>query len=308
MVELSYKGRDILNTNEPDIKEGETMKICFYIIDRTDNPFLEFLFFNDSDNLKFLQFKYQGNVPSKEGYNIVKNIFIKFDENIKYRGYIDNILFYEMVSTIENVSYKTKKEKLWFLLVDEIINKKSSLHMNVDRDIVSFFLRKPSLLFLVDKKKMILPSPIACYYGNYLDNAKTISVFGVQKASIYASQGPFYYFCNYNSSLRYSIWSHKQNLKIANNKQITEKNGKYKRGGIVRFAVFLGKSKFITNKNTDPKNNMNYTDNYDSVIYYKENDILYSIKKYYNQYPISYFSINTDNSDSIDDVYQIKIE
>lgn len=308
MVDLSYKGSDILNMGEPDINDGDTLKICFYVIDKMSKPFLEFLFLNTNDQLNFLDFKYNGDIPSKEGYSIIKNIFMEFDENIKYSGYIDNILFYEMVTNIENVSYKTKKDKLWFLLVDEIINKKSSLHMNVDKEVVSFFLKNSTLLFLIDGKKRILPSPIACYYGNHLNYVKAISVFGVQRASLYASQGPFYYFGNYNGSLKMSVWSKNPVSHSINNILIAAKNGKYKAGGLVRFAVFLDKIKLIRDTNDDFKNKIDSVNNYYSAIYYKENNISYSLREYSNQYPISYFSVNTDNIDSVDDMYKIKIE
>tara|TARA_Y100000996_G_scaffold412425_2_gene398488 strand:- start:2276 stop:3202 length:927 start_codon:yes stop_codon:yes gene_type:complete len=308
MVDLSYKGKDILNIGEPNIKEGDTLKICFYVIDNMSNPFLQFLFINDNDTLKLLQFKYQGNVPSKEGYNIIKKIFIDFDEQINYTGCIDNILFYEMIFIIENVNYKTKKDKLWFLLVDEIINKKYYLHMNVDEEVVSFFLKNSSLLFLIDGEKRILPSPIACYYGNYLNYVKAISVFGVQKASLYASKGPFYYFGNYNEALKRSVWNKNFLPYSINNYLIAGKNGKYKAGGIVRFALFLDKIKLIRNANEDVKNKIDYINNYYSLIYYKENDIKYCIREYSNQYPVSYFSVNTNNIDSVDDMYKIKIE
>ena len=308
MVDLSYKGMEILNTNEPDIDEGDTLKICFYCLNDMSNPFLEFLFFNTNDQLNFLHFKYNGDIPSKEGYNIIKNIFMEFDENIKYRGYIDNILFYEMVTNIENVSYKTKKDKLWFLLVDEIINKKSSLHMNVDKEVVSFFLNNSSIMFLIDGDKRILPSPIACYYGNNLNYVKAISVFGVQKASLHTSKGPFYYFGNYNEALKRSVWRKNFLPYSVNNYLIAGKNGKYKAGGIVRFALFLDNIKLIINANEDVKNRIDYINNNYSLIYYKENNIKYCIREYSNQYPISYFSVNTDNIDSVDDMYKIKIE
>ena len=81
-------------------------------------------------------------------------------------------------------------------------NKKSSLHMNVDKEVVSFFLNNSSIMFLIDDDKRILPSPIACYYGNNLNYVKAISVFGVQKASLHTSKGPFYYFGNYNEALK----------------------------------------------------------------------------------------------------------
>jgi len=308
MVDLSYKGKEILNTGEPDIDQGDKLQICFYTINDMPNPFLEILFFNNNDKLNLLHFKYNGDIPSKEGYSIIKNIFMEFDETIKYTGYIGNILFYEMVTNIENVSYKTKKHKLWFLIVDEIINKKSSLHMNVDNEIVSFFLKNSSLLFLIDGEKRILPSPIACYYGNYLNYVKAISVFGVQKASLYASHGPFYYFGNYNESLKMSVWGKNPVSHSVNNILISGKNGKYKQGGLVRFAVFLDKIMLITDVKKSEKNKFDYINKYGSVIYYKENNIKYSLREYSNQYPISYFSVNTENIDSVDDMYKIKIE
>ena len=124
MTNVSYKGKEILKGNEPDINKGDILSICFYVINETKDSFLEFLLYKEKDSLELLKFKYDGTVASKEGNVILNSIFNKFDEEIKYVGHMNNILFYEMNIDYGYVSYKRQNDKLWLVLVDEIVNKK----------------------------------------------------------------------------------------------------------------------------------------------------------------------------------------
>ena len=78
MTNVSYKGKEILKGNEPDINKGDTLSICFYVINETKDSFLEFLLYKEKDSLEFLKFKYDGTVASKEGNVILNSIFNKF--------------------------------------------------------------------------------------------------------------------------------------------------------------------------------------------------------------------------------------
>ena len=53
MTNVSYKGKEILKGNEPDINKGDTLSICFYVINETKDSFLEFLLYKEKDSLEF---------------------------------------------------------------------------------------------------------------------------------------------------------------------------------------------------------------------------------------------------------------
>ena len=303
MTNVSYKGKEILKGNEPDVNKDDILSICLYVINEAKDSFLEFLLYKEKDSLELLKFKYEGSVPSKEGNVILNSIFNEFDEEIKYVGYIDNILFYEMYIDYGYISYKRQNDKLWLVLVDEIVNKKKSLNFDIDNRVVNMFLRNKSLLFLLDKNNKILPSPIVVYYGNHYNKILSVSIFGVPKASVKASHGPFYYYSGFDTALRYAIWTYDYKSYSINDKLIADKKGKYNKGGIVKFAIFTDKCNISSNIDKSE-----WVNDYDSIIYYKSDKINYAINKYSKQLPLSYYSINTDTVNSMNDLYKIKIE
>ena len=303
MTDISYKGREILKTNEPDVNKDDILSICLYVINEATDSFLEFLLYKEKDSLELLKFKYEGTVPSKEGNAILNSIFNEFDEEINYTGHINNILFYEMYVDYGYISYKRLKDKYWLVLVDEIVNKKKSLNFDISKNVINIFLRNKNLLFLIDKNNKILASPVVGHYGNHYNKILSVSVFGVPKASVKASRGPFYYYSGFDTALRYAIWTYDYKAYSINNIPITDKKGKYNRGGIVKFAIFPERCNIISNVDK-----IEWVNDYDSIIYYKSDKINYVINKYKKQLPLSYYSINTDAVSSINDLYKIKIE
>ena len=65
------------------------------------------------------------------------------------------------------------------------------------------------------------------------------------KKSINSMWGPYYLFNNYIESFRHACWSHNYKHRKISNKIITDEDGKYKKGGIIRYALFLGKNRTI---------------------------------------------------------------
>ena len=63
------------------------------------------------------------------------------------------------------------------------------------------------MLYLFDKEGNIYETPIASYYGDYYKMIVFIALFGLKKASIYSSLGPFYYFGTYENAIRGGAWT-----------------------------------------------------------------------------------------------------
>ena len=65
----------------------------------------------------------------------------------------------------------------------------------------------------------------------------------------------YYYFTDFKRAIRSGAWSSNYEKSIIFNKSITDENGKYIQGGIVRFALFLGNNRVILDRKQDDVNN-----------------------------------------------------
>ena len=59
--------------------------------------------------------------------------------------------------------------------------------------------------------------------------------------------GPYYYFGTFRKAVRYAGWTSTYKPRKMGDKFIADENGLYEKGGIVRFALFLGKTKAFLN-------------------------------------------------------------
>ena len=64
--------------------------------------------------------------------------------------------------------------------------------------------------------------------------------------------GPYYYFGNFTKSVRYAGWTSQFKKRYDNSGNlITNQNGLWTKGAIIRFITFEGKQKALLNKPTD---------------------------------------------------------
>jgi hypothetical protein len=142
--------------------------------------------------------------------------------------------------------------------------------------------------------------------------------------------GPYYYFTDYKNAIREGCWSENGKPVKVDDVLITDNEyGRYKKGSIVRFGLFLGKMKMVENlpndesdnsytkkerlEDTDLDKNMEiltmrisdhdgkWAENYDSAFLgkieldngeYLKNTPIYVLKEYEQQIPISYHFID----------------
>jgi len=320
---VNYRGLDILTNKEPTIKRGEVMTICLYSISRDsyDNPFLEFLLHREDGKLGLPEILHSYNTPSNDCMGVLKKMF-NTDKSIEYRGYIsDNILFFETVSVYNFATFKSKLDQLWFVTVEEIINHGKSLHYDIDNSLRQLFLKNSELLYLVDKQNNNLETPLVVYYGKSINKVTAISVIGADKGNYKSSLGPFYYLGSYKRGIRYGCWSSDYKETFINGIPITDKNGKYKKGGLVKFVFFTGtinmsimrkgekKSGFDKIKlgvennsysgfDTYTQKNRLWLDNFDTIILDKTtniDEVQYVVRSSKTIIPIAYYSIDTSN-------------
>jgi hypothetical protein len=139
----------------------------------------------------------------------------------------------------------TKRDRAWWVLPSEIANFKKVMYMDVDPDVNELFIRNPEIMHLYDCKGRLLETPTVCYFGDEFQKIKYLAFFGLLKAPVKSSFGPFYVATNFLSSMKYACYTHDQQpFELYSGEKITSgEHGKYKEGGVLRMILFIGKMK-----------------------------------------------------------------
>jgi len=334
--------QDILLQDIIDKIQNKKIYLCSYTINNEGMyPFLNFLLYKNSNNINYLN-----NSTSEEKLNfplIDNSIFLMdFETMLSFsKNYLYNLLKetnYEKKNDFENfVNYKGitffennvyvffdltecniknydiyKKNKLWFCLVDEIMNIKNVCNISINTDVTNFFIKNNHFLYLYDSSNIKYNIPSVAYIGKTKKYLNFTYIFGVSKSDNHATLGPYYYFTDFSNAI--------EEIKIDNkNEEI----------GIIRFAIFtntiLIKENFVNDENdvselkkeriNDQMMDINYealtirisdhdgkwTENYDSVYLgnieldngkYLKNTPIIVLKKYEQQLSLSYHYIN----------------
>jgi len=139
----------------------------------------------------------------------------------------------------------SKRHHAWWVMASEIANFKKVMYMDVNSDITELFIRNPEIMHLYDCKGRLLETPTICYFGDEFQKIKYLAFFGLLKAPVKSSFGPFYVATNFLSSMKYACYTHDQQpFELYSGEKITTgDHGKYKEGGVLRMVLFVGKMK-----------------------------------------------------------------
>ena len=302
----NYKATEIMQQElSYNINSYSSINVCNYAVN-TDGkyPFLKFILTNLNMKLTFPKIIIENiNIEKNELIDICKENTYKsllMNEEvydcIKFVGfYVNNnnlYIFFDITTckVILNDIYKNNTN--WFVLIDEIINHKNICNIPINNKITNLFMNNISLCYLTNKQLENYEIPIVSFVSkkkNLLHYNYSFGEFAKNKSELF---GAYYYFTNFNNAINQCI---EQNL-----------------DGIVRYVLFMGKTKYIeyieTNFTTKEdlnnyikKDNENWKDTYDSIyagefkinedIYLKNTPFLV-IKDYYQQIPLSYHYAN----------------
>jgi len=274
--EFDYPILDIVNTNFKYIsKTFSTIAICPYFISTCKNrygvykPYIQYLLYKYPDRDKKLKnllvFPFV-KTTSSASVESVANKLLKKIINIKIKsiGFIQSgstvYVFYNLssvddYSTIPRAEQQwikliKKSNDLWWVLIDEICNHRKSLNFPIHQSVTSLFYKNPILIYLRQNSKNI-DIPIVAYYGNYYKFLPIIASLG-QKPTTWPNLefGPFFYFTNYTGAFRYAGWTKNYQQRKVYDKEIADENGKIIKGGIIRFALFMDKTKVLLDTKT----------------------------------------------------------
>lgn len=283
MTETSYYNIDtILKKKYKNLRRElfnvKKVNICTYKINNSlEKKFLEYLMYVDKENnlLHFPRFTYDVEELTKQkttksfidiAEDKVRNIFKDIEKfDLIYNGYLvyenEIYIFFNLIGKFYFIIDKiTKNTSFIFTSIHEIINERMCLNFSILTLITKLFIDNPILIYLKDSNNNNIEIPSILYYGTEHSLVDFIMLFGVKKQSNNDIFGPYYYFLNYEDSIRYAGWTSNFKPMIINNKKYTiNKNGKYKYGSILRFALFLGNTSVKLNLKNDLNDTSKFT-------------------------------------------------
>ena len=251
----TYDGIRLLKSGVPTCNSLRRI-VLYRIVKTSAKPFLMFCLYREDDLLRLATMKYKREGEIEHIVNKMDGVFKGWDANITYMGYTQEedgpLLWLEYKSDILYTREGKQDDRWWWVLSTEIVNYKRMMYMKVDDYVTNIFLNKPMLLFLKDENNKLYESPAIGYYGSYSDYIAITVALGLKRARPLTAFGPYYYFGAYKQALRYSLWSRDRKPYTIDGKSLTDNaNGRWKRGGLVRFAIFLGKTNMLLGRKTD---------------------------------------------------------
>jgi hypothetical protein len=160
----------------------------------------------------------------------------------------------------------------WGVLISELLHSAYICNALLDPTIGQMFRQNPFLChFYNAQQNDIYENPEIGYYSvgsnQGIDHLDFIQLFGARKHAKNGPLGPFYYFTNdFNMAVKMAGWTSDGQKAYKYEKQITTNQGKYFKGGIVRFALFVGKMTYIRypDEFDSSKQNANWATHFDA--------------------------------------------
>lgn len=248
-----------------DIGSYSKICLCIYKINTSGKfPFLEFLLLNNGYGLlNFPNIPFSNSIDKDNLFSYSKvflsgilniNIFEDFNNNLSFDGFYEHnenlYMFFDITKCAINVDETYSSSHIRFALVDEIINHKNVCNIPIWVETIDFFIKNESISFLFDENNERYETPIVGYVGKKTPELVNFTyIFGEPRQSKLNIFGSNYYFTDFNNAVKQAGWSHDNKPEYSFNKLITDNEyGRYAKGGIVRFALFTGKTKYIENE------------------------------------------------------------
>ena len=336
-------------TNESDIdldvdsiiSEGGLQYICYHISYIDNYPFLQIMlhsiekekelvlpFISISDNDE-CNIKNMAGLLIKDIKNNLKTIHCDaLDLTIDaYKGIFrdtDNNIYGLVNISDLNIKYLNLSTKIkpWFVLPTEIINIHSVCNIPISEDVIQLFTHEITKLAELYKPNVcdIYTSPDVVYTGSEYKTAELQSIFGPEKDNIYNMDIPYYPFFNL---FKYAVlpggWIHCYdnivNLTDSSSpsgKIIDNKYGRYVKGGVTRYALFMKNVVHMVHDIYDINELVKYVSSDCIIIQSDENrnnpNVL--VKSFEQFIPLSYHMLNKDTlgeryDNNIHDNYEI---
>ena len=325
---VHYPAEQILDKEFGSIpKHPDRIVICIYRVNHCQNrynvttPFLEYLLYkypksktpmSDLMLFPFLKTKKSSSALS-QGNALAKKLTGYALKCAGYRVMDTNVyMFYNLSSadqySITNIRLLNRKTHLWWALIDEICNLRQVVSFRVHPSVYNLFFRNPILIYLETSLGRV-DIPTVGYYGNYYKLIPIIATLGQKATTANAILGPYYYFGTFRKAVRYAGWTSSYGPRDIYGERVTNNEGKYKQGGLVRFALFMGDMKVILDQPRDKladylSGKSKWAANFDSLYIGRvplENGGVYTAnpeyiaKQFHQQIPLSMHLLDMDS-------------
>ena len=302
-----YPGLSLLNKTNIDECADEfddvVVNCCTYQVnDSGEKPFLQFILRKNEMNhattpdlLTFPSFKRRFGESLVDMCAVLQKVLcISYSinsNNCEYKGFLNDrnifYVFYELKEDSIKVHDLYRRNDLWLVLIDEIVNHNSCCNFIIDENVSRFFSNYINFACLKDENDNYIEIPIVGYTGVKRKEINLLSCFGIPKTFEPCLNENFFYFTDYQNAIKMGLCYEETN----------------NRAGIIRFALFLGNvSVKITESDVDK-------DDCDSIyVGSGEKTPLWALKRYEQQLPLtSHFidKLNPNETWEIDGIYYI---
>ena len=165
-----------------------------------------------------------------------------FNEMIIFDGFYEynkNLyLFFDITKCDVELYDIYKNTNLWFCLIHEIVNYKNICNIKICDTVTEIFNYESDLCFLADENNNYYDIPIVGFVSKPDKRLNYTYIFGEIKGDKNNILGPYYYFKDFYNAFQ------EGNDALKNSTEFIKM-------GIVRFAIFVGKVKYIENYPND---------------------------------------------------------
>jgi hypothetical protein len=312
-VNYIYPIKNNLTRSDDFLFNNETTYNNIYLAVYTINnigdiPFIQYLFIRDFElfnlpNVTAISKLRKNEITSFYKQYIAETLEINYDDSVNkmidYNGYYfykDDVYLFFDVSKYHIDKFNNSVNTYMFAIIDEMINYQHICNIPIDPKISLFFINNSTFCYLYDFTNKYHETPLVGYTSQSTPEKMNFThIFGECARNKTDMFGPYFYFTDYFKAIRNGGWSANYHQEKQSKKIITDNAyGRYIKGGIVRFALFMGKTNYVEIKDINEIVNT-WANSYDSIyLEYTEIDAnkgknypSYIIKTYNQQIPLS---------------------
>lgn len=265
-MNYNYKMKEYLSQDLPDPNKYYDITLCVYQVNNQGKyPFLTYFLTNDGFGEGFglpILPVYSAFTNDKlldyakvylSGLMKLRN-FEEFKTHIVFDGYYQDdtkiYMLFDVTScniTLNDI-YSTSAQ---FVLMEEILNSCKFCNVPIQYNTTTFFIQNPQFIYLYNAEtNEQIEIPSAGFVGEPTETKLRFSViFGESARTKSALMGPYYYFTNFRNAFRRGGWLERSDKDIID---LDNPNNHAPNGGIVRFALFAGTTKYVDNDPGSP--------------------------------------------------------
>lgn len=284
-----YKLPSILSKDDIELEDGRKIFVSLYSIRMNGMlPFLTYLLYKmpyikDEDDTKNRQkevlfFPYtkfnskKSNSLFNQSNQLCDTILSELQKQqqtedtyiYERTGYLDRpegvYVFYRVTNAEENATMYSRNNLYWWVLIDEIVNVKSCVNFPIFEPITYIFSQYKHITYIYQKHtnssgenyETIVEVPTSAYHGTHISFLPKIASLGLNPSTFYSMMGSYYYFGTYRKAVRYAGWTSTYKPREVDGVILGDSEGRYDQGGIIRFAIFLGKMRVFLNHPDEP--------------------------------------------------------